>query len=185
MLDKIRRVLAVVWTFLKKVWGCIGKVFYKIFPRRAAKYFDADRHEIKYIGLMALYALLICLYIEEFARLTTGPLEGIRWAVTHPVIFLYNTLIIFATMTLALLFKRRRFVWFIISVIWLGIGTANGVILMSRMTPFTLYDLQNYNRDHRRTADRDHDAREVAEIRSAVDLCGAVELIGNLREVFL
>ena len=144
LLDKIRRVLAVVWTFLKKVWGCIGKVFYKIFPRRAAKYFDADRHEIKYIGLMALYALLICLYIEEVARLTTGPLEGIRWAVTHPVIFLYNTLIIFATMTLALLFKRRRFVWFIISVIWLGIGTANGVILMSRMTPFTLYDLQNF-----------------------------------------
>jgi phosphoglycerol transferase MdoB-like AlkP superfamily enzyme len=144
LLDKIRRVLAAVWTFLKKVWGCIGKVFYKIFPRRAAKYFDADRHELKYIGLMALYALLICLYIEEFARLTTGPLEGIRWAVTHPVIFLYNTLIIFATMTLALLFRRRRFVWFIISVIWLGIGTANGVILMSRMTPFTLYDLQNF-----------------------------------------
>ena len=144
LLDKIRRVLAAVWTFLKKVWGCIGKVFYKIFPRRAAKYFDADRHELKYIGLMALYALLICLYIEEFARLMTGPLEGIRWTVTHPVIFLYNTLIIFATMTLALLFRRRRFVWFIISVIWLGIGTANGVILMSRMTPFTLYDLQNF-----------------------------------------
>lgn len=144
LLDTIRKVLAMIWTFLKKVWGFISKVFYKIFPRRDAKYFDADRHELKYIGLMALYALLICLYIEEFARLTTGPLEGLKWAVTHPVIFLYNMLIIFATMTIALLFRRRRFVWFIISVIWLGIGTANGVILMSRMTPFTLYDLQNF-----------------------------------------
>ena len=144
LLEKIRRVLAVIWTFLKKVWGCIGKVFYKIFPRRAAKYFDADKHELKYIGLMALYAVLINLYIEEFARLTTGPIEGIKWAVTHPVIFLYNTLIIFATMTIALLFKRRRFVWFIVSVVWLALGTANGVILMSRMTPFTLYDLQNF-----------------------------------------
>ena len=144
MRERIHRVLAVIWAFLKRAWGCIGKVFYKIFPRRAAKYFDADRHEIKYIGLMALYAVLICLYIEEFARLTTGPAEGLIWAVTHPVIFLFNTLIIFATMTLALLFKRRRFVWFIISLVWLALGTSNGVILMSRMTPFTLYDLQNF-----------------------------------------
>lgn len=144
LLDKIRRVLAVIGTFFKKIWDWIGKVFYKIFPRRAAKYFDADLHEVKYIGLMALYALAINLYIEEFARLTTGPVEGFRWAFTHPVIFLYNTLIIFATMTVALLFKRRRFVWFIISVIWIALGTSNGVILMSRMTPFTLYDLQNF-----------------------------------------
>ena len=76
--------------------------------------------------------------------ITTAPLEGFRWAVTHPVVFLYNTLIIFATMTIALLFRRRRFVWFIVSVIWLGLGTANGVILMNRMTPFTLYDFTNF-----------------------------------------
>ncbi|MBQ1329092.1 MAG: LTA synthase family protein, partial [Mogibacterium sp.] len=79
-----------------------------------------------------------------FARITTAPLEGFRWAVTHPVVFLYNTLIIFATMTIALLFRRRRFVWFIVSVIWLSLGTANGVILMNRMTPFTLYDFTNF-----------------------------------------
>ena len=34
--------------------------------------------------------------------------------------------------------------WFIVSVIWLGLGTANGVILMNRMTPFTLYDFTNF-----------------------------------------
>ena len=131
-------------SFFRKVGRGIGKVFYKIFPKRAAKYFDADLHEAKYIGLMALSALAIYIYIEEFARLTTGPLEGIRWAFSHPVVFLYNTLIIFATLTLALLFKRRRFVLLMISIIWLGIGTANGVILMNRMTPFTLYDCTNF-----------------------------------------
>ena len=129
---------------LKKAGRGIGKAFYKIFPKRASKYFDADRHEFKYIGLMALGALVINLYIEEFARLTTGPVEGLRWAFTHPVVFLYNTLIIFATMTIALLFRRRRFVWFIVSAVWLGLGTANGVILMNRMTPFTLYDFTNF-----------------------------------------
>ena len=144
MQEKIHRVLAAIGAFLVKLWHGIGKVFYKVFPRRESKYFDADRHEFKYIGLMALVAVAIELYIEVFARITTAPLEGFRWAVTHPVVFLYNTLIIFATMTIALLFRRRRFVWFIVSVIWLGLGTANGVILMNRMTPFTLYDFTNF-----------------------------------------
>ncbi len=130
--------------FFVKVGQVISKVFLKIFPRREPKYFDANRHEAKYIGLMALSALAIYLYIEEFARLTTSPVEGFLWAFTHPVIFLYNTLIIFATITLALLFKRRRFVWLMVSVVWLALGTANGVILMNRMTPFTLYDLTNF-----------------------------------------
>jgi hypothetical protein len=62
---------------------------------------------------------------------------------THPLVFLYNTLIIFSTMTIALLFKRRRFVWFIVSLFWIVIGTVNGFILLSRMTPFTLYDAKN------------------------------------------
>ena len=144
MQDKIQKFLAVIAAFFRKVGQCIGKAFYKIFPKRAAKYFDADLHEAKYIGLMALAALAIYIYIEEFARLTTGPLEGIRWAFSHPVVFLYNTLIIFATLTFALLFKRRRFVLLMISIVWFCIGTANGVILMNRMTPFTLYDLTNF-----------------------------------------
>ena len=130
--------------FFRKAGQGIGKAFLKIFPRRASKYFDADRHEARYIGLMALSAFAIYIYIEEFARLTTGPAEGVRWAFTHPVVFLYNTLIIFATMTLALLFRRRRFVWLMVAVVWLCLGTANGVILMNRMTPFTLYDFTNF-----------------------------------------
>ena len=81
--------------FFKKAGQGIGKAFYKVFPKRASKYFDADIHEAKYIWLMALSALLVYLYIEEFARLTTGPLEGIRWAFTRPVVFLYNILIIY------------------------------------------------------------------------------------------
>ena len=144
MRQKIRGILAAIASFFVKIGRGISKGFYRIFPRRAAKYFDADRHEAKYIGFMALGALLINLYIEVFARLTTSPFEGFRWAFTHPVVFLYNTLIIFTTMTIALLFRRRRFAWFIVSLLWLALGTANGVILMNRMTPFTLYDMTNF-----------------------------------------
>ncbi|MBR0468956.1 MAG: sulfatase-like hydrolase/transferase [Mogibacterium sp.] len=144
MREKLKKRPAALLVLLKKIGQKISWLFYKVFPRRAAKYFDADRHEFKYIGLMALYALLINLYMEWFARLTTGVLEGFRWALTHPLVFLYNTLLIFSTMTLALLFKRRRFAWFIISVLWVILGSVNGAILMTRMTPFTLYDLMNF-----------------------------------------
>lgn len=122
----------------------IRKTFQKVFHKREAKYYDAKRHELKYVALMALYAFLINLYMEWFARLSTGPLEGFRWAIANPIVFLYNMLIIFTSMTVALLFKRRRFVWFIISLLWIALGGVNGMILMSRMTPFTLYDMQNF-----------------------------------------
>ncbi len=144
MQDKIHSFLAVLAAFFRKAGRGIGKAFQKVFPKRESKYFDADIHEARYIELMAFSALIIYLYIEEFARLTTGPLEGVKWAFGHPVVFIYNTLIIFATMTIALLFRRRRFAWFMISLVWLALGTSNGVILMNRMTPFTLYDLQNF-----------------------------------------
>ncbi len=98
---------------------------------------------MKYILLMAVASIGINLYMETFARFTTSIVEGIRWSVTHPVVFLFNSLIIFATMTIALLFKKRRFAWIIISILWIVLGTTNGIILLNRMTPFTLYDLQN------------------------------------------
>ena len=137
-------ILTAIASFFKKTGSGISKIFYKIFPKRAARYFDADRHEVKYVLLMALSALGINLYMEWFARFTTSPVEGFRWAFIHPAVFLFNTLIVFTTITFALLFKRRRFVWFIISLLWVILGTVNGIILMSRMTPFTLYDLQNF-----------------------------------------
>ena len=132
-----------VWSLLKIPFGKIHQGFCRIFPKRVPRYFDSDLHEAKYICWMAVYAFFIYLFIESFARITTNPLGGILFLFQHPIIFFYNTLIIFATMTIALLFKRRRFAWFIISMIWITLGVVNGFILLKRMTPFTLYDLQN------------------------------------------
>lgn len=58
-----------------------------------------------------------------------------------PVVFFYNCLIIFATLVVATLFKRRVFFITFISSLWLAIGIANGVILTQRLTPFTMKDL--------------------------------------------
>ncbi len=61
--------------------------------------------------------------------------------VQEPLIFLYNTMIIFATLVIASIFKRRLFVFTVITIFWLIIGIVNGVILTQRMTPFTVKDL--------------------------------------------
>ena len=144
LLDKISYILRLIASVFVRIGAAIKRAFFRVFPRRKARYFDADLHEIRYIMLMAVYAFCIDLYIEWFARLSKGTVQGFIWAATHPVIFLFNMLIIFLTMTFALLFRRRRFAWFIISLVWVVIGTVNGFIQLSRMTPFTLYDLQNF-----------------------------------------
>ena len=61
--DILKWVLAVLAAPFKRLGSWIGRVFLKIFPRRAAKYFDADRHEFKYVLWMLLYAFGINLYI--------------------------------------------------------------------------------------------------------------------------
>ncbi len=143
VLNKIRETLDRPVQVVKKPFAAAGVWFKKKFPRKAPKYFDGDLHEAKYIALMAIYAFFVYLFIEEFARITIGPFEGLLFLFRHPVVFLYNVAIIFTTMTLALLFKRRRFAWVIISLIWVALGIVNGGILLKRMTPFTLYDMQN------------------------------------------
>jgi phosphoglycerol transferase MdoB-like AlkP superfamily enzyme len=50
--------------------------------------------------------------------------------------------IIYATLSIAWLFRRRLFFFLLISTLWLILGIANGIILLYRMTPFTTADLQ-------------------------------------------
>lgn len=151
MVEKIKKVLHIIKEKLDKPLSIAmkplkkaGAWLKKLFPKKAPKYFDSDLHEAKYIMLMAVYAFFVYLFIEEFARITIGPFEGILFLFRHPIVFLYNVAIIFATMTFALLFKKRRFAWVIISLIWITLGIINGGILLKRMTPFTLYDMQNF-----------------------------------------
>lgn len=69
----------------------------------------------------------------------------LRFMANSPFTFFYNALIIFATFSVACLFRRRTFVCLIVSIIWLSIGITNGVILSFRMTPFTMTDLSLFD----------------------------------------
>lgn len=90
----------------------------------------------------AIWAFVLNLVIETLGRIPTESVfGGIQFMIHEPIIYLYNTLIIFATLVIASLFKRRLFVFTVASIFWLLIGIINGVILTQRMTPFTVKDL--------------------------------------------
>jgi phosphoglycerol transferase MdoB-like AlkP superfamily enzyme len=89
---------------------------------------------------VAILAFVLMLAIEGFEY--KGALGGFMFLIEHPAPFLINYLVIYATLTLAWLFRRRVFWYFLIFIIWLALGVINGIILLQRMTPFTTADLQ-------------------------------------------
>ena len=86
---------------------------------------------------LAVYSVILELVVECFNR---RGIMGLAFPFMHPVIFIYNTLIIMTTMTIALFFTRRIFAYCIISVVWIGLSLTNFIILSSRKTPFTAMD---------------------------------------------
>ena len=59
----------------------------------------------------------------------------------EPLVFLYNTLLIAATASLCLLFKRKIFVLSVVLLLWTAVGVTDFVLLSFRTTPFTAVDL--------------------------------------------
>ena len=92
--------------------------------------------------IAAVWALVLNLIIETLGRFpTTTVWGGIQFMFDKPLVFLYNALLIYLTLVIASVFKRRLFVFTLVSIFWLAIGITNGVILTQRMTPFTVKDL--------------------------------------------
>ena len=63
------------------------------------------------------------------------------FVINSPLVFLYNFLIIFFTLTVGLLFRKRAFLLALISVLWITAGVTNFVVLGYRITPFSAIDL--------------------------------------------
>jgi len=98
---------------------------------------------IKYLnyGLVesAILSVLLSLIIESLGRQSL--FKAYDFIIDKPNVFFYNTFIIFLTMSVSLLVKRRIFIYVLISSVWLALGITNGVVLSFRMTPFTVSDL--------------------------------------------
>lgn len=113
-------------------WAKISKPFSPI-----ANFYN--KHLNYPIVNIILLALALTFVIESMNR--GGPGGCLSFIADSPEVFLYNGLILLAMLSVGLLFKRRVFLYFVVSATWLILGGVNGVILTFRMTPFTTADL--------------------------------------------
>lgn len=90
------------------------------------------------LGLLALLLNFVneCLSRHSF-------IKGIIYFGSHPLAFLFNSFMIFFTLSIAMLFKKRVFATFFISALWFGLGVTNFVIRSSRKSPFAASDFRN------------------------------------------
>ena len=86
-------------------------------------------------------SIALNLFIEILARRDIISIAD--YLFKNPLIFIYNTLIIMVTISIANLARRRLFFVGLISLIWIIMGVVNGVLLgfKIRTTPFTAQDL--------------------------------------------
>ncbi len=90
--------------------------------------------------LHALWACMLNFIIETISR--HSPIPAWEYMTESPIVFLYNSFMIFMTFSIVYLFKRRVFTRILVSVFWLAIGITNGYMLMKRVTPFNAQDLK-------------------------------------------
>ena len=102
----------------------------------------------KLIKILNKYSLLfhvflacgICFVIEWVSRHSF--IEACEFVIDRRLVFLYNSLIIYASLMLVYIFRRRAVSRVIISVFWLFLGIINGCVLAKRVTPFSFTDLK-------------------------------------------
>ena len=92
---------------------------------------------------LLLHVLLACalnFVIEAISR--HSPIKAWEYMTMSPWTFLFNAYMIFATLLIVYIVKRRVFARIIISVLWLILGIVNGYMLSVRVTPFNAQDLK-------------------------------------------
>ena len=87
-----------------------------------------------------LLACILCFMIEIISRRSLP--SAFSFVIGHSWAFLYNSFIIYATLSIVYLFRRRALMRFLISGFWLFLGIINGCILSKRVTPFGYTDLK-------------------------------------------
>ena len=109
-----------------------------------SSFWSKVKHFLKYsiqtwIARCFLIAFGLELLMEILGRRSL--VLGVKFMVSSPIVFLYNTSIIFFTLLFALFLRKRVFGIVLISIVWLICGFANFVVLGYRITPFAAIDL--------------------------------------------
>ncbi len=92
----------------------------------------------RYLCFYIFLPVLLEVIIESFNRKSF--FAAIDYMIHNPLLFVFNTLIIMLTLSIAMFFKREIFVLASVSAVWIVFGVANFVILHFRVTPFSAVD---------------------------------------------
>lgn len=111
-------------------------------PRKPHPHLDkaieiGNRFSLLFHGLLACTLVLI---IESFSRHSV--IAAFSFIGGHTWAYLYNSFLVFASLSVVYLMRRRTLARIIISGFWLFLGLINGVILSNRVTPFGFTDLK-------------------------------------------
>ncbi len=88
----------------------------------------------------ALLSCMLVLIIEICSRRSF--IGAFKFLSGHTFAFFFCSLIIFVTLSVVYLFRRRMLMRIIISSVWLLLGIINGCVLSQRVTPFGYTDLK-------------------------------------------
>ena len=92
----------------------------------------------KWILIILVVSILEGVMLEMLGRRSL--LSPFVFIFHNPVVFLYNVLILYCTLSFSLLFKRRGFAMGLIFLLWFAVGFINFVLLGYRITPFSAID---------------------------------------------
>lgn len=102
---------------------------------RYIKFFN--KYSLVFHGLLSM---LLIFMIEVISRHSI--VSAFSFLSGHTGAYIYNSFIIFASLSLVYLMRRRLLGRIVISGFWLFLGTVNGCILSNRVTPFGYTDLK-------------------------------------------
>ncbi len=116
------------------------KLFTKRQIEHSEKYLQIISFLNKYSFIFdALLAMFVVFLVELASRWSI--VSSFEFIIKTPLVFFYNSFIVFASLTLVYLFRRRAFVRVIMSSFWIILGIINGIVLSNRVTPFGFADL--------------------------------------------
>ncbi len=90
--------------------------------------------------LHVVLACAIVFVVEWISRRSIS--SAVSFVGSHTLAYLYNAFIVYISLLLVYLFRRRAFWRVLISAFWLFLGIVNGCILSNRVTPFGFTDLK-------------------------------------------
>ena len=117
----------------------------KLFTKKEVKHSEKFYRVINILNKYSyvFHALLSCfvVFIVELVS-RRNLVSAVKFIANTPWTFVYNAFLVFASLSLVYLFRRRAFFRIIISSFWIILGVINGIVLSNRVTPFGFADLK-------------------------------------------